>query len=84
MVMAAPSEADPDRSLVIELVRYLDRVAFVPRDLAMAFARGQIEADAFDRYRATCEHATGPVPDHVWLAVIQVLCTRALALAVQI
>jgi len=83
--MAALSETESHRSsTVLDLVRYLDRVAFVPRDLALAYAHGQIDPDAFDRYRATCEHATGPVRDDVWLQVLDVLCRRALALAVQI
>jgi hypothetical protein len=69
---------------VDDLVRYLDRVAFVPRDLALAYANGAIEADAFDRYRATCEHGTGRVSDEVWLAVLDALCARSLALAVRV
>ena len=69
---------------VTELVRYLDRVAFVPKDLALAYAQRHIDADAFDRYRATCEHAWGPVGDGTWLLVIDALCTRALALGVRI
>lgn len=69
---------------VSELVRYLDRVAFVPKDLALAYAQRHIDADAFDRYRATCEHAWGPVGDEMWLAVIDALCARALALGVRI
>jgi hypothetical protein len=69
-------------SLVQQLLRYLDRVAFVPRDLALAYASGQLDADVFDRYRATCEHATGPVPDDVWLALLDTLCARAVSLAV--
>ena len=72
-----------DRALVNDLVSYLDRVAFVPRDLALAYSQGQVDADVFDRYRATCEHATGPIRDTVWLAVIDALCSRALALAVR-
>lgn len=84
-VSASPSPRldDGDRALVADLVRYLDRVAFVPRDLALAYAAGQLDADVFDRYRATCEHATGPVRDDVWLAVLDTLCSRALALAVR-
>ena len=78
------SLAEGDRALVIDLVRYLDRVAFVPRDLALAYATRQLSADVFDRYRATCEHATGPIRDDVWLAVLDALCSRAMALAVRI
>jgi hypothetical protein len=81
---AGASLADDDRALVTDLVRYLDRVAFVPRDLALAYAQGQLEADVFDRYRATCEHATGRIRDDVWLAVIDALCARAVALTIRI
>lgn len=73
-----------ERTLVIELVRYLDRVAFIPRDLVIAHASGRIGAVAFDRYRVTCEHTNGAVRDAVWAAVIDTLSTRALALAVRV
>lgn len=73
-----------ERALVIELVRYLDRVAFIPRDLVIAHASGRLAAAAFDRYRVTCEQANGAVRDAVWTAVIDTLGTRALALAVRV
>jgi hypothetical protein len=73
-----------ERALVVELVRYLDRVAFIPRDLVIAHADGRIGAAEFDRYRVTCERANGAVRDAVWSAVIETLGTRALALAVRI
>lgn len=76
---------DPhDRALVVELVRTLDRVAFIPRDLVIAHASRRIGAAAFDRYRVTCEHTHGAVRDAVWSAVLDTLGTRALALAVRI
>jgi hypothetical protein len=78
------SLVDTEQALVTDLVRYLDRVAFVPRDLALLYARGQLEPEVFDRYRATCEHATGAITDRVWLAVIDELCRRSLALAVRV
>lgn len=76
---------DPgERVLVVELVRYLDRVAFIPRDLVIAHASARIGDAAFDRYRATCERANGAVRDAVWSAVIRTLSTRAVALAVSV
>ena len=76
--------APEQRAVVIALVRYLDRVAFIPRDLVLAHASGQIETATFDRYRATCEHAHGAISDAIWFGVIDTLCTRALALGVRI
>jgi hypothetical protein len=67
--------------LARELVRYLDRVAFVPRDAVLAYASGRIGADIFDRYRAACERVAGPVDDSVWRAVLDTLCTRTSSLA---
>lgn len=79
MPVAEPGTAARERVLVIDLVRYLDRVAFIPRDLVRAYASGRIGVDVFDRYRATCEQVTGPVRDGVWSAVVDALCVRTTA-----
>ena len=73
-----------ERAIVLELVRYLDRVAFIPRDLVIAHASSRVGAAAFDRYRTTCERTNGAVRDAVWSSVLDTLGTRALALAVRI
>lgn len=76
--------APDERVLVVDIVRYLDRVAFIPRDLVLAHASGRIGVAAFDRYRISCATTIGAIGDSAWAAVIETLCTRALALAVRI
>lgn len=67
----------PDRALVFDIIRYLDRVAFVPRDLVLAYRGGSVGAEAFDRYRATAEAVTGPIREPIWAAVLAELVARA-------
>ena len=72
----------PDRALVFDIIRYLDRVAFVPRDVVLAYGAGRVGADAFDRYRVTAETVTGPIRADIWAAVLAELHVRAASGAV--
>lgn len=67
-----------EHALVAKVVRHLDRVAFIPRDLVLAHATGRVAADVFDRYRPTAQEVGAPVLDSVWRAVIDELCRRAM------
>ena len=80
----APSLASHDgvltaaeRLSVIAIVRHLDRVAFIPRDLVLAAASRGVAAAMLDQYRTTGEDEVGPVRDAVWQAVVEMLCDRA-------
>jgi hypothetical protein len=66
-----------ERLTVIAIVRHLDRVTFVPRDLVLAAASRGVAAAMLDQYRATGEDEVGPVRDAVWRAVVELLCDRA-------
>ena len=67
-----------ERAFVAKVVRHLDRVAFIPRDLVLAHATGRVAADVFERYRPTAQDVGAPVVDTVWRAVIDELCRRAM------
>ena len=66
-----------ERLTVIAIVRHLDRVAFIPRDLVLAVASRDIAAAMLDQYRTTAEDEVGVVRDVVWRAVVEMLCARA-------
>jgi len=66
-----------ERLTVIAIVRHLDRVAFIPRDLVLAAASRSVAAAMLDQYRATGEDEIGIVRDAVWQAVVELLCDRA-------
>lgn len=67
-----------DRALVAKVVRHLDRVAFIPRDLVLAHATGRVAADVFERYRPAAQDIGAAIGDAVWQAVIDELCRRAM------
>jgi hypothetical protein len=66
-----------ERLTVIEIVRHLDRVTFIPRDLVLAAASRGVAGAMLDQYRTTGEDEVGPVRDAVWRAVVAMLCDRA-------
>jgi hypothetical protein len=66
-----------ERLTVIAIVRHLDRVAFIPRDLVLAAASRGVAAAMLDQYRATGEDEVGAVRDAVWRGVVEMLCDRA-------
>jgi len=66
-----------ERLTVIAIVRHLDNVAFIPRDLVLAAASRGVAAAMLDQYRTTGEDEAGPVNDAVWQAVVAMLCDRA-------
>lgn len=66
-----------ERLTVIAIVRHLDRVAFIPRDLVLAAASRGVAAAMLDQYRTTAEDEVGTVRDPVWRAVVVMLCDLA-------
>ncbi len=66
-----------ERLTVIAIVRHLDRVAFIPRDLVLAAASRGVAAAMLDQYRATGEDEVGTVRDAVWRAAVAMLCDLA-------
>lgn len=67
-----------EHALVAKVVRHLDRVAFIPRDLVLAHATGRVAADVFERYRPAPQDIGAAIGDAVWRAVIDELCRRAM------